>query len=95
MTRSPSLIAQVLLAGLTLGLTARPVLAADLPQYPNEQQALLRDTEHQVLDVQLQLFAARQRNDQAAVEQLGKQFKELQDKRRALIDATRDQLPSQ
>jgi hypothetical protein len=91
----PSLIARVLLAGLTLALIVRPVLAADLPQWPNEQQALLHDTEHQVLDVQMQLFAARQRNDQAAVEQLGKQFKDLQDKRRALINATKDQLPSQ
>jgi hypothetical protein len=86
------LICSVLLLAIVLIPAAR---GDELPQFPDQQQALLRETEDQVVHVQLQLFAARQQHDEAAVSTLTKQFKALQDKRRALIAATKDQLPSQ
>lgn len=67
----------------------------EMPQFPDQQQALLRETEDQVVHVQRQLFAARQQHDEAAISSLTKEFKALQDKRRALITATKDQLPSE
>ena len=73
---------------------AAPARAGD-PLYPDQQQAALRETEDAVLKVQRQLFAARQLHDDAAVAELGKQFKELQDKRRQLIQVTKDRLPSE
>ncbi len=85
------------LAALALAavLTTGPVRGDDLPAWPNEQQALLRETEDQLIHVQHELFAARQQGDQTAVAELSKQFKELQDKRRRLITVTKDQLPSE
>jgi hypothetical protein len=87
--------AAVLRSAFILALAAIPVGAADLPVWPHEQQALLLTTEDELLQVQRKLFAARQRHDQTSIDELGQQFKELQEKRRQLIELTRDQLPSQ
>ena len=93
MHRWPIVAAGLVLLTLTAALA--PARAGGPPLYPNQQQAALRDTEDEVLGVQRRLFAARQMHDEAAIEALGKQFKQLQDKRRQLIQATKDQLPSE
>lgn len=82
---------------LAAALAASPVQGEDepLPQYPDEQQELLRSTEDKVIETQRALFAARQKGDEAAVKDLTEQMKKLQSKRRALIDATKDRLPSE
>jgi len=80
---------------LAAALAAGPARAEDLPQWPHEQQEMLRETEAQVLKLQRQLSAARRNNDAASVAELSQQFKALQEKRRKLIVLTRDQLPSE
>lgn len=76
-------------AGVTVGS------AGDPPTWPHEQQARLRQVEDQVVDAQRALFAARQRQGAAAVEDLGKKLKDLQRERIQLIRATKSQLPSE
>lgn len=86
-------VARLLVAGLlALALGAA---AQELPSWPHEQQALLRQVEDQLLTVQRHLFKARQQQDADAVATYGAQYRELQDTRRKLIELTRDQLPSQ
>lgn len=93
MIRAVSLAA-VALAVLVAAGGAR---AADdeLPKWPHEQQAMLRQVEDDVVDVQRKMFKARQQGDTAALGKLDKQLRELQDKRRKLINLTKDQLPAE
>lgn len=86
----------VLLAVAMLCATAvPPAVADDLPVWPHEQQAMLNAADEELLTVQRKLFAARQAKDEPAINALTKQFQALQDKRRALIELTRGQLPSE
>ena len=82
---------------LAMAIGANGALAAEdeLPTWPHEQQAMLRQVEDDVLALQRKMFKARQQGDTATVEQLNTRFRELQEKRHKLIDVTRDQLPSQ
>jgi len=93
--RTRPTIRALAVALVLLALAVCPALGDELPQWPNEQQAMLRNVEGQVLQVQSQLFAARQTNDRTAIEELSKKFKALQDKRRVLIGLTANQLPSE
>jgi hypothetical protein len=96
MKPTPSIELVLGLASVAFIACAGPVArAADLPEWPHEQQAMLRDVEGRLLRVQHQMFAARQQDDRAAVVELGKQFSELQAQRRQLIELTKDQLPSE
>jgi hypothetical protein len=84
------------LAALAAALCAPALLAADeIPSWPHEQQARLREVEGQVLDVQRKLFAARQQRDDASVATLSEEFRKLQKERRELIRITANQLPSE
>lgn len=76
---------------------AGAAFAADeeLPVWPHEQQAMLRQVEDDLLAVQRKLFKARQFQDQAAVESSSEEFRQLQDTRRKLINLTKDQLPAE
>lgn len=74
---------------------AAPTRADEQPAFPHEQQARLRQVEDQVVDVQRALFAARQRQDTVAAQDLGKQLTDLQRERKQLIRATAGQLPSE
>jgi hypothetical protein len=56
---------------------------------------MLREVEERVVETQRKLFAARQRGDQDAIAAASQQFQELQEKRRALIELTKHQLPSE
>ena len=92
MTRAARCIGGIILA---LALVAGAAAAEELPVWPNEQQAMLRRVEEQLLVVQRQLFKARQQHDAAGIETHGTRFRELQDSRRKLLELTRDQLPSE
>lgn len=94
MNRGARLIARLAL-GVCLAGAAGAAAAEELPSWPHEQQAMLRQVEDELLTVQRQMFKARQQGNAAALETSGAQFRDLQDKRRQLIELTRDQLPSQ
>jgi hypothetical protein len=84
------------IAALALLLVLAPAAGAgELPSWPHEQQAMLRQIEDELLVVQRQLFKARQQHDTAALESLGARYRELQETRRVLIEITRNQLPSE
>ncbi len=85
----------LLVATAVFAAGAAGAYAAEAPAYPHEQQARLRDVEDQVVDVQRELFTARQRQDTTAIENLGKKLNQLQRERKQLIRATQNQLPSQ
>ncbi len=74
-----------------------PVAAEEeeLPSWPHEQQALLRQVEEELLDVRRKLFKARQMQDGAAIAAQGEAFQKLQEKRVRLLRATENQLPSE
>lgn len=93
MTRRAQLAARLALA-MIVG-AAGAAAAEELPSWPHEQQAMLRQVEDQLLTVQRQMFKARQQGDAAALDRAGTRFRELQDTRRQLIDVTRNQLPSE
>ena len=82
---------------LALAIGANGALAAEdeLPTWPHEQQAMLRQVEGDVLALQRKMFKARQQGDTATVEQLNTRFRELQEKRHNLHEVTSDHLPSQ
>ena len=86
----------VALAGaLLLGGGGALASEDELPAWPHEQQAMLRQVEDDVIALQRKMFKARQQGDMATVELLNKQFREIQEKRHKLIDVTKDQLPSE
>ena len=58
--RTRPTIRALAVALVLLALAVCPALGDELPQWPNEQQAMLRNVEGQVLQVQSQLFAAHQ-----------------------------------
>jgi hypothetical protein len=76
-------------------LLVRAAAAEELPSWPHEQQAMLQQVEQDLLTAQRQLFKARQQQDTAAIEGASARYRELQDTRRALLELTRNQLPSQ
>lgn len=80
---------------LCLVVAASAAVGEPLPQWPSEQQTMLRQVEERVVETQRKLFAARQRGDQDAIAAASQQFQELQEKRRALIELTKHQLPSE
>lgn len=86
------MLARLMLWGaLVFVLTAPARLtraADDIPYWPSEQQERLRQVEHNLLDVQRDLAAARFNNDEKQVEKLSKQYKEIQDERVKLMRAT-------
>jgi cob(I)alamin adenosyltransferase len=64
---------------------------SDIPYWPSEQQQRLREVEHDLLDVQRQLAAARLNNkDEKQVEKLSKRYSEIQDERVKLMRALGD-----
>ena len=79
---------------IALAAVVPAVRGDDMPQFPDQQQAVLRETEDQVVKLHKRLFAARQQQDEATVSALTKELKTVQDKRRALIAVTKDQLSS-
>lgn len=82
------------LLALVLAGPARLALAADdIPYWPSEQEERLRQVEHELLDVQRDLAAARLNNDEKQAEELSKQYKEIQEERVKLMRAT-GQLPA-
>lgn len=85
--------ARAVLLALVLALAAGARAEDPLPVWPHEQQALLRETESELLAVQRQLYKARRQGDAAAEQTHGEAFRTLQLKRRALIELTKDQLP--
>ena len=83
------------LAATALALAGPGRLAADeIPAWPHQQQARLRDVEEQVVGIQRKLFTARQQGDTASLAALNEEFRTLQQERRELIRATANQLPS-
>lgn len=87
---------RALLGALILsGSLASAVLGEDIPQWPHEQQARLREIETNLLEVQRKLANARRANDVPAIETLGAEFKSIQKERMALIRATDGQLQSE
>lgn len=82
--RSRVLLCALIASGL-VGTT--PVLAQNqLPVDPRQEMDRL---DEQVLGKQRELFAARQRQDDAAVERLTKEFKEIQEQRAKTLKAAR------
>lgn len=91
------MLARLMLWGALVFVLAGPARLAraadDIPYWPSEQEERLRQVEHDLLDVQRDLAAARFNNDEKQVEKLSKQYKEIQDERVKLMRAT-GQLPA-
>lgn len=76
-----------LFIGLVAALAAPlGVCAQESPQTKEEKQ--LDQLGESVLDVQEQLYVARQQNDEKEIKRLEKKFKKLQDERIRLLRAT-------
>ena len=75
-------------------VAALPAPGEQLPEWPADQQDMLRQVEDRVIEMQRKVFAARQRGDQSALATYSQQYQELQEKRRVLIELTKNQLPS-
>lgn len=86
-----------IVAALLLACAGTAWAAADdeLPSWPHEQQAMLRDVEQKIVEVRRELFKARMMDDKDAVAAKDEEFRKLQEKRVKLIHLTKDQLPAQ
>ncbi len=82
------LIHKAVMAALLAALL-QPVSASSAQESPrNEEEQKLDEAEGNVLQVQRELFAARQRGDSEAVQRLEKRFKKLQSERGRLLRST-------
>lgn len=79
-----------LAAVLALSLAYVPkILAAEIPEWPSEQEKALKQADKELLDVQRARFRAQFfSKDEEDAKRLDKQFKELQKNRNQLLQAT-------
>jgi len=75
-------------AVLALAVLIAPMVVRAEESPRNEEERLLDETEDNVIQVQRQLFAARQSNDTKEISRLEKKFKKLQKERVRLLRAT-------
>jgi cob(I)alamin adenosyltransferase len=91
------MLARLILWGALVFVLSGPArlsrAADDIPYWPSDQEERLRQVEHDLLDVQRDLAAARLNNDEKQVEKLSKQYKKIQDERVKLM-RTNGQLPA-
>lgn len=66
-------------------ITAAPSAGQVLMEIPEDPRDKLNTLDETVLTKQRELFAARQRNDAAAIEKLSKEFDEIQRQRKEIV----------
>ena len=91
-TRACSVLLSVMFGALLI--VSQPVRgrADDVPYWPADQERRLAELDKQVVQKMDEISAARVRGEQAKVESLSKEYKNIQDERVKLLRAT-GQLP--
>lgn len=74
---------------MSLGVSSAPSAAAEIPAYPNEQEARLATVDEEVLSTQREISKAWRRGDTERAEALRQQFGKLHEEQGQLQRALR------